>query len=81
MEKLYTLLEEIRPDVDFRNITTLVTDGFIDSFDIVTLISDFEDQFGIQIAGSEVLPENFANIDSIVKLLERSKWYVYNLQK
>ena len=73
MEKLYTLLEEIRPDVDFRNITTLVTDGFIDSFDIVTLISDFEDQFGIQIAGSEVLPENFANIDSIVKLLERSK--------
>lgn len=45
----------------------------LDSFDIVTLISDFEDQFGIQIAGSEVLPENFANIDSIVKLLERSK--------
>ena len=31
MEKLYTLLEEIRPDVDFRNITTLVTDGFIDN--------------------------------------------------
>ena len=37
MEKLYTLLEDIRPDVDFRNTNTLVTDGFIDSFDIVTI--------------------------------------------
>ena len=39
MEKLYTLLEEIRPDVDFRNITTLVNDGFIYSFDIVSIIA------------------------------------------
>ena len=49
MEKLYTLLEEIRPDVDFRNITTLVTDGFIDSFDIVSIIASIEDEFAVEI--------------------------------
>ena len=49
MEKLYTLLEDIRPDVDFRNITTLITDGFIDSFDIVTIIASIEDEFSVEI--------------------------------
>ncbi len=48
MEKLYTLLEEIRPDVDFGHITTLVTDGFIDSFDIVSIIASIEDEFAVE---------------------------------
>ena len=66
--------EKSHPEFDFTEEgIDFIEQGMLDSFDIVTLISDFEDQFGIQIAGSEVLPENFANIDSIVKLLERSK--------
>ena len=59
MEKLYTLLEEIRPDVDFRNITTLVTDGFIDSFDIVSIIASIEDEFAVEIPVDSMVAENF----------------------
>ena len=59
MEKLYTLLEDIRPDVDFRNITTLITDGFIDSFDIVTIIASIEDEFSVEIPVDSMMPENF----------------------
>mgnify|MGYP000572849618 CR=1 FL=1 len=73
-EKIIAILSDLRPEFDFTDESlNFIEEGMLDSFDIVTLISDFEDQFGIQIAGSEVLPENFANIDSIVKLLERSK--------
>ena len=59
MEKLYTLLEEIRPDVDFRNITTLVTDGFIDSFDIVSIIASIEDEFAVEIPVDSMVAEYF----------------------
>lgn len=59
MEKLYTLLEEIRPDVDFRNITTLVTDGFIDSFDIVSIIASIEDEFAVEIPVDSMVAGKF----------------------
>ena len=69
MEKLYTLLEEIRPDVDFRNITTLVTDGFIDSFDIVSIIASIEDEFAVDSMGAE----NFESAAAIMNLVNGVK--------
>ena len=69
MEKLYTLLEEIRPDVDFRNITTLVTDGFIDSFDIVSI----EDEFAVEIPVDSMVAENFESAAAIMNLVNGVK--------
>lgn len=73
MEKLYTLLEEIRPDVDFRSITTLVTDGFIDSFDIVTIIASIEDEFIVEIPVDSMVPENFESAAAIIELINGVK--------
>lgn len=73
MEKLYTLLEDIRPDVDFRNTNTLVTDGFIDSFDIVTIIASIEDEFSVEIPVDSMLPENFESAEAIMNLIDRAK--------
>lgn len=73
MEKLYTLLEEIRPDVDFRNITTLVTDGFIDSFDIVSIIASIEDEFAVEIPVDIMVAENFESAAAIMNLVNGVK--------
>ena len=73
MEKLYTLLEEIRPDVDFRNITTLVTDGFIDSFDIVSIIASIEEEFAVEIPVDSMVAENFERAAAIMKLVNGVK--------
>ena len=73
MEKLYTLLEEIRPDVDFRNITTLVTDGFIDSFDIVSIIASIEDEFAVEIPVDSMVAENFECAAAIMNLVNGVK--------
>ena len=73
MEKLYTLLEEIRPDVDFRNITTLVTDGFIDSFDIVSIIASIEDEFAVEITVDSMVAENFESAAAIMNLVNGVK--------
>lgn len=73
MEKLYAILEEIRPDVDFRNINTLVTDGYIDSFDIVTIMASIEDEFSVEIPVDSMLPENFDSVEDIMNLINASK--------
>lgn len=73
MERLYSILEEIRPDVDFRNISTLVDDAYIDSFDIVTIISYIEDDFDIEIPVDSMLPENFNSAQAIMELINSVK--------
>ena len=73
MEKLYTLLEEIRQDVEFRNITTLVTDGFIDSFDIVSIIASIEDEFAVEIPVDSMVSENFESAAAIMNLVNGVK--------
>ncbi len=73
MEQLYAILEEIRPDVDFRTIKTLVSDSYIDSFDIVTIMSYIEEDFGVEIPVEQMLPENFESAEAIMQLIEAIK--------
>ena len=73
MEELYDILEEIRPDVDFRNVHTLVTDSNIDSFDIVTIISYIEDAYSIEIPVESMLPKNFESAEAIMSLVQKLK--------
>jgi len=59
MEKLLELLKGVRPDVDFENETALIDDGILDSFDVVSIISEIDDVFGVQIRINELDPDNF----------------------
>lgn len=70
MEKLYSILEDVRPDVDFRTIHGLVTNKYIDSFDIVTIISYIEDEYGIEVPVEEMIPENFESAEVIMNLIK-----------
>lgn len=71
MEKLLELLKSIRPDVDFENEKALIDDGILDSFDVVSVISEIEDEFGVQIRISELDPENFNSVESIWSLIQQ----------
>lgn len=73
MEKLLEILKEIRPDVDFENETELIDDGILDSFDVVSIISEIDDAFGVQIRINELDPENFNSAEAIWNLIEKLK--------
>ena len=73
MEKVLSIVEEIRPDVDFAEETALIDDGVLDSFDIVSIISDLNDEYEINIRVHDLTPENFNSVDAIVKLVERKR--------
>ena len=71
-ERIYEILSETRPEFDFSKSSDFIGDGFLDSFDVVTIISELENSFGVIIDGLEVVPENFTSMDTIRQLVERS---------
>ena len=73
MERLLEILSEIRPDVDFASETGLIDGGILDSFDIVSIISELDDEYGVAIRITELKPENFNTAEAIFKLVQELK--------
>ena len=71
MKPLADILKEIRPEFDFTASNDFIGDGMLDSFDVVTLVSTLDKTFGISIPGTEILPENFQNLQTIEALLRK----------
>jgi acyl carrier protein len=69
MEKILEILNDIRPDVDFNEETNLVDGGILDSFDIVSIISELNDAFDIHIRVTDLKPENFNSLNAISQLV------------
>ncbi len=71
MDELMEILNELRPDVDFENETALITDGVLDSFDIVALVGELNDAFDIEIKPNNLVPDNFNSAKAIYALVEK----------
>lgn len=72
-ERVMEMLKELHPELDFAGSDDFVDDGFLDSFDVVALVDMLEEEYSVRIDGMEIIPENFASIDSIVSLVNKSK--------
>lgn len=70
-ETILDILTELRPDVDFETETALITNGILESFDIVSLVSELSDEFDITIRPKDLVPDNFNSLDAICALVER----------
>ena len=71
MDKLMKILWEINPDIDFETEDALIDGGMLDSFDIVTLVAEIDDDFGIEIPAEALIPENFNSAKAIFALIQR----------
>ena len=71
MEALMEILKNLHPDVDFETCTTLVDDRIIDSFDIVTIISEINDEYDVVIPAEDIVPENFNSAQALYELIQR----------
>lgn len=68
MEELIDILEEINPDVDYETCDTLIDDGYLDSFAIVSLVGELNDTFDIEISPADIIPENFNSAKNLCGL-------------
>lgn len=71
MKKVIDFLQELRPEFDFMTSEDYIEDGMLDSFDVVSLVSMMDKEYGISIKGREIVPENFSNLDKIQALVKR----------
>ena len=73
MEELMELLQALKPEIDFETEKELIDDGLLESFDVITLIAEIEDQFGVEIPAEEIVPENLNSAEGILNLIRRSE--------
>ena len=71
MEKILEILGELCPGVDFERETDFIDNGLIDSFDMISLVTELSDAFDIEIGVLDITPENFNSLDAISALVER----------
>lgn len=71
MERLLEILKELHPNVDFETQKSLFDDRILDSFDIVTLVTELSDAFDIELDASDMVPENFNSVDAIWEMVKR----------
>jgi len=65
------VLKTIRPEFDFTSSEDFIGDGMLDSYDMVMLVSEIDRTFGINLAGVDIIPENFRSIARIENLLRK----------
>lgn len=71
MEELIRILQSIHPDVDYKTNDRLIEDKILDSFDIITLISEINEEFGVAIPAEEIVPEKFNSAEKLYDLILR----------
>ncbi len=72
MEGILAMLAELRPEFDFEESENFITDGLLDSFDVVSLTNMLEEKYGITIDGLDIVPENYATVEAIAGLVKKS---------
>ncbi len=71
-EKIIEILTDLRPEFDFNEEgVDFIEDGMLDSFDMVSLVDELEEQFEIKIDGVDVVAANFSTLANIEKLLQK----------
>ena len=71
MEKLITILQSMRPDVDFTSCRDLIDSHYLDSLTILALVAELEEEFDITITTVEIIPANFNSAEAMWAMIER----------
>lgn len=71
MDELMEILAEINPDVDYTTEDRLIDGKVLDSFSIVTLVTEISDTFDIDIGPKYLVPENFNSAKAIWAMIQQ----------
>lgn len=71
MERLIEILEEIKPEVDYRECENLIDGHYLDSLSILSLVAELEEEYDITIPTVEIIPENFNSARKLWTMIQR----------
>ena len=70
MKTIVEILAEIRPEYNFSDSNDFFEDGYLDSFDLITLVAALDKEYHTKIKGMDIVPEHFCNLEEIRKLMK-----------
>ena len=59
--------------MDFTKEQALVDDGLLESLDIISIISEVAEVYGVLIPSDEIIPDNFNSAEVMYELIEDFK--------
>ncbi|MCI5613717.1 MAG: acyl carrier protein [Agathobacter sp.] len=71
MEQILEILNEIDDTIDYENEKALIDDHILDSFGVISLVSELEDAFDITIGAKEMVPANFNSVEALFAMVQR----------
>ena len=71
MEELLDILKGLHSDVDYDTCETLIDDRILDSFDIISIVSEVDARLDVAIPAEELVPENFNSAKALWALIDR----------
>lgn len=73
MEELMNILMEIDETVEWEKENALIDNRILDSFGVIFLISELENQFEIEIEAAKIIPENLNSVEAMWKMIQELK--------
>ena len=70
-EGVLAILKELHEDIDFEAEDKMVEDKILDSFDLVTLVTELGEEFDVDITAKDFIAENFNSVDSLADMIGR----------
>ncbi|MBO4500447.1 MAG: hypothetical protein J5732_09400 [Bacteroidaceae bacterium] len=68
-EQVLAILKEVKPTKNLENVTDIIEGGYIDSFELMSLVSKLSEVFNIEITINELIPENFNSLDAMSNMV------------
>ena len=71
MDELLEILTDLHPEVDYDVEDGLIDNAILDSFDIITIISEIAENFDVVVPAKEIIPENFNSAQALWDMITR----------
>ena len=70
-KEVLEILQEINENITDDVQIDLLSNGVIDSFDIVNIVAALEVRFKIEFEAEDIVPENFNSAEALYELIQR----------
>ena len=71
MEELLEILNDMHPEVDFENTDDLIDGKILDSIDIISIVAEISDVFGVDVPAEEIVARNFNSARALWDMIQR----------
>ena len=63
------ILKTVKPTKNLENVKNIIDGGYLDSFELIMLITNLSEKFNIEVTIDEIVPENFNYVEAIANMV------------